>query len=59
MLELKCYSTLLLLGLFIIIIIIKIEAAVQGRQRVRTLYQSEHPNPTQPTHGRKKKGVYV
>ena len=26
---------------------------MQGRERVRTLYQSEDPNPTQPTHGRK------
>ena len=33
----------------IIIIIIKIESAVQGRERVTTLYQSEDPNPTQPT----------
>ena len=41
--------------IIIIIIIIKIESVVQGRERVRTLYQSEDPNPTQPTHGRKKK----
>ena len=41
--------------IIIIIIIIKLESAVQGRQRVRTLYQSEDPNSTQPTHGRKKK----
>ena len=34
----------------VIIIIIKIESAVQGLERVRTLYQSEDPNPTQPTH---------
>ena len=39
----------------IIIIINKIELAVQGRERVRTLFQSEEPNPTQPTHGRTKK----
>ena len=39
----------------IIIIIIIMESAVQGRERVRTLYQSKDPNPTQPTHGRKKK----
>ena len=32
-----------------------LESAVQGRKRVRTLYQSKDPNPTQPTHGRKKK----
>ena len=38
---------------FIIIIII-IESAVQGRERLRALYQSKDPNPTQPTHGRKK-----
>ena len=38
-----------------IIIIIILESAVQGRERVRTLYQSKDPNPTQPTHGRKKK----
>ena len=39
----------------ICIIIIILESAVQGRERVRTLYQSQDPNPTQPTHGRKKK----
>ena len=39
----------------IIIIILILESAVQGRERVRTLYQSIDPNPTQPTHGRKKK----
>ena len=33
----------------IIIIIIILESAVQGRERVRTLYQSKDPNPTQPT----------
>ena len=37
------------------IIIIKIESAVQDRERVWTLYQSEDPNPIQPTHGMKKK----
>ena len=46
-------------GLYVIVIIIIIiiisESAVQGRERVRTLYQSKEPNPTQPTHGRKKK----
>ena len=31
-----------------------LESAVQGRERGRTLYQSKDPNPTQPTHGRKK-----
>ena len=41
--------------LVIIIIIIILESAVQGRERVRTLYQSKAPNPTQPTRGRKKK----
>ena len=40
--------------IIIIIIIIKIESAVKGRERVRTLYQSEDPNSTQITHGRKK-----
>ena len=39
----------------IIIIIINIESAVKGRERVRTLYQSEDSNLTQLTHGRKKK----
>ena len=39
----------------VIIIIVKIESAVEGRERVRTLYQPEDHNPTQPTHGRKKK----
>ena len=38
-----------------IIIIIILESTVQGRERVRTLYQSKDPNPTQPTHGRNKK----
>ena len=37
-----------------IIIIIKIESGMQGRERERTLYQSEDPNPTQPTNGMKK-----
>ena len=37
------------------VLIIILESAVQGRERVRTLYQSKDPNPTQPTHGRKKK----
>ena len=41
--------------IFIIIIIIIMKSAVQGRERVRTLYQSKDHNPTQPTHGRKKK----
>ena len=36
------------------IIIIKFESAVQGQERVRTLYQSEDLNSTQPTHGIKK-----
>ena len=40
---------------YIIIIIIILESAVQGWERVRTFYQSKDPNPTQPTHGRKKK----
>ena len=44
--------TAVIIIIIIIIIIIKIE---QGRERVRTLYQSEDPNPTQPTHGREKK----
>ena len=39
----------------IIIIIIILESAVQGRERGETLYQSKDPNPTQPTNGRKKK----
>ena len=43
-----CYNYVQLPGQAIIII--KIEAAVQGRERVRTLYHSEDPNPTQPTH---------
>ena len=37
-----------------VIIIIILESAVQGRERVKTLYQSKAPNPKQPTHGRKK-----
>ena len=40
---------------FVIVIIIILESAVQGWERVWTLYQSKDPNPTQPTHGRKKK----
>ena len=36
-------------------VIIIMESAVQGRERVRTLYQSKDLNPTQPTHGRKEK----
>ena len=39
------------------IIIIKNDSAVQRRGRVRGLYQSEDPNPTQPTHRRKKKKI--
>ena len=38
-----------------IIIIIILESSVQGRERMRTLYQFKDPNPTQPTHGKKKK----
>ena len=38
-----------------IIIIIKNESTVQGWERVRTLYQSEDPDPKQPIHGMKKK----
>ena len=34
-----------------------LEFVVQGRERVRTLYQSKDPKPTQPTHGRKKKKI--
>ena len=34
--------------------VIKNESAVSGWERVRTLYQSEAPNLTQPTRGRKK-----
>ena len=41
--------------IIIIIIIIILKSAVQGQERVRTLYQSKDPNPTQPTHERKKK----
>ena len=41
--------------IIIIIIIIKNESEVQGWERVRTLYQSEDRNPTQPTRGRKKR----
>ena len=42
--------------LYFIIIIIYVESAVQGRERGRTLYQSEDPNSTQPAHGKKEKG---
>ena len=45
---------ILLCFVHIIIIIIILESAVQGRERVKTLYQSKDPNPTQPTHGRKR-----
>ena len=31
-----------------------LESPVQGRERVRTVYQSKDHNPTQPTHGWKK-----
>ena len=41
--------------IIVIIIIIKIELAVQDRERVSTLYQSGDHDPTQSTHGRKKK----
>ena len=47
---------LIIIIIFIVVIIIKIESAVQGRERVKTLYQSEDPNTTQhnqPTEGRK------
>ena len=37
-----------------VITIIEIESAVQGRERVRTFYQSEDPNPTKPNHGKTK-----
>ena len=41
--------------IIIIIIITKNEEVVQGWERVRTQYQSENPNPSQPTRGRKEK----
>ena len=41
--------------IIIIIIIIKYESAVQGWESARTHYQSEFPNHTQPTLGRKSK----
>ena len=41
--------------IIIIIIIIILESAVQGRVRVRTLYQSKDPTPhDQPMEGRKR-----
>ena len=36
----------------------KKESAVQGWERVRTLYQPEDPNSAQPAYGRMKKGKY-
>ena len=48
-----CYLNLL--HNYFIIIIIKIESAVQGREGVRTLYQSEDPNPMQLTIGGRKR----
>ena len=42
----------------VIIIIVKNESEVQGWERVRTLYQSKDPNPTQPKRGRTKKRNY-
>ena len=51
-----CYCSMLLyiaMLYIIVIIIIKIESAMQGRETVRTFYQSEDLNPTQPTHGKK------
>ena len=36
---------IIVIVIVIVIIIIKIESAVQGRERVRTLYQSEDPKP--------------
>ena len=39
----------------LLLLLLLTESAVQGRERVRTLYQYEDPNPTQPTHGRKKR----
>ena len=42
----------------VIIIIVKNESEVQGWERVRTLNQSEDPNPTQPNMvGRKKETI--
>ena len=41
--------------IIIIIVMITIESAVKGRERERTLYQSDGPKPTQTTHGRKKR----
>ena len=49
--------TMIGLGMNYTIIIIKKESAVQGRERVRTPYQSEDPNPTQPTRERKKQRI--
>ena len=52
--DFKIY-VILILQIYKYDIIIILESAVQGRERVRTLYPSKDPNPTQPTHGRKKK----
>lgn len=40
----------------IVIIIFKNESAVHVWERVRTIYESEDANPTQPKHGRKNLG---
>ena len=45
-----------IITIIIIIIVIKIESAVQGREAVRALYQSEETTPhNQPMEGRKKR----
>ena len=44
-----------MLNILLLLLLYKNGSAVQGCETVRTLYQSEDPNPTQPTQeGRKR-----
>ena len=38
----------------LVLLELKFESAAKGRERVRTLYQSEDPKPPQPVEGRKR-----
>lgn len=57
---LRYYLIIIIIFIIIITIVITIisllnlkESVVKGWERVKTFYQSEDPNPAQPTQGRK------
>ena len=48
------YTLLYSIETSLLLLLLLFGVGVQGRERMRTLYQSKDPNPTRPTHGRKK-----